>query len=225
MRIILGLLMLSLAACASPLGQGDYGKDGFDARTPALVAARAGAEALTRAQLAAMTPAGTPIGTSHYDACFAYQRNWKVRDPYRIECHLQLTRAVAVANVSESIRETARLFAAAGCPNPAAFEDSFGYYLEANGASSNARYRRDTDLPQVLFDCGDDRRVQAQFINPGALMASQALTNIDAMVGARRIALVEQQGYDAGEITALRATSAPLVVLVAIDSRYHAERW
>ncbi len=60
-----------------------------------------------------------------------------------------------------------------------------------------------TDLPQVLFDCGD-ARVQAQFINPAADLVRQNLANIDAMVGTRQVAPVEQRGYDAAEIAARR---------------------
>ena len=76
----------------------------------------------------------------------------------------------------------------------------------------------------MLFDCGD-KRVQAQLINPAADMMEQDLANIDAMVGARRVALVEQQGYDANEVAAARGTQALLVVLVAIDRTYFSERW
>ena len=214
------LAALLMTACASSgIAEGQY-----DAASPRHVAARAGAEAETRTQLDAMTPTGTLLGESRYDACFEYQRNWKIQDPNRIECHLHLSRAVAVPNVVEGIREAKRRFAAAGCPNDAAFDDSLRYYTEANGSDGNARYKRNTDLPQVLFDCGD-KRVQAQLINPAADMMEQDLANIDAMVGARRVALVEQQGYDANEVAAARGTQAPLVVLVAIDRTYFSERW
>lgn len=212
--------LLLAAGCAAP----DIAGSGYDAASPRHVAARTAADTRTRAQLDAMVPTGTLLGESRYDACFEYQRNWKIRDPNRIECHLHLTRAVAVANIVEGIRKTARRFAAAGCPNNAAFEDSLRYYTDVNGTNGKERYRRNVDLPQVLFDCGD-ARVQAQFINPGADMLEQDLANIDSMIGARRVALVEQRGYDAAEVAAARGTRAPLVVLVAIDHRYHAEHW
>lgn len=218
--VLLLATCLSISACVSSNGANGQ----YDAVTSTHEALRTAAQARTRAQLEAMTPTGTLLGESRYDACFEYQRNWKIQDPNRIECHLHLTRAVAVPNVIEAIRETRRRFAAAGCPNDAAFEDSLRYYTEVNGADANDGYKRNVDLPQVLFDCGD-ARVQAQLINPAADMLEQDFANIDAMIGARRVALVEQQGYDAAEVSAARATDAPLVVLVAVDRRYFNEGW
>ncbi len=215
------LLLPALQSCSSPGGA----PQGYRADTQTHQRARAAAAREMATRLDAMTPAGTLLGQSRYDACFEYQSNWKIRDPYRIECHLHLTRAVSVDHVAEGIRETARRFAAAGCANPGAFDDSLGYYLSANGAGSNDRYRRPTDLPPVLFDCGDGTRVQAQFINPDADMLEQDFANVDAMIGARRVVLVDQQGYAANAIAAARATPAPLIVLVALDRRYHAEAW
>lgn len=216
-------LALLLSACSS-FDPGSGETRSYDAQSPAHVHARGEANSRTLAQLQAMLPEGQALGGSRYDACFEYQNNWKIHDPNRYECHLNLSTAVAVANVAEAIRQTGQRFAAAGCPNDTAFADTLGYYVEANGPGSNAPYARDTDLPQVLFDCGD-ARVQAQFLNPASDGVARALEDVDVMVGARRVALVEQQGYGNAAIAAAVGTNSPLVVLVSIDRRYFAQGW
>lgn len=220
------LIALAIAACASS-GSSDRG---FDAASPTLAAKRAAkraaADAQSRARMDAMTPAGVRLGESRLDACFHYQQNWKIRDPNRVECHLHLSRAVAVPDVGAAINESARLAAVSGCANDAAFADSLRYYREANGAGSNARYRRPTNLPEVSHACSDEVRLRVQLLNPDARDdAAGALRNIDAMVGARPVAQLEKIAYADAAINAALATPHPLVVVVAIDRRYHAEPW
>lgn len=214
---------MTLAACASP---GDGANAPYDAHTPTQQAARAAADAETQARLAMMAPAGETIGGSRYDACFQYQNNWKIHDPYRIECHLYLTRAVAVANVVHGVEEAGRLAAQAGCPRPDLFADTLRYYTEANGSGANERYKRPTHLPEANFDCGADTRLRVQFLNPDARDdTANALRDIDVLIGAMKVAQVERKPYGEAAIGAALATSRPLVIVVGIDRRYHAVPW
>lgn len=220
--MLLGTLVL-LAACASPGGGSDAP---YDAQTPIQRAARASGDAETRSRLAMLLPPGDAIGNSRYDACFQYQNNWKIQDPHRIECHLHLTQAIAVPNAMEGIKAVDARSTRAGCARPEVFAETLRYYAEANGAGANDRYKRPTNLPEANFECGDGTRLRVQFLNPDAGDdAANALRNIDAMIGAMKIAQVERAPYSDAEINSALATPHPLVIVVGIDHRYHAVPW
>ena len=204
--MLLGTLVL-LASCASPGGGSDAP---YDAQTPIQQAARASGDAETRPRLAMLLPPGDAIGDSRYDACFQYRNNWKIQDPHRIECHLHLTQAIAVSNLIEGIKAVDARSTQAGCARPGLFAETLRYYTEANGAGANGRYKRPTNLPEANFECGDGTRLRVQFLNPDAGDdAANALRNIDAMIGAMKIAQVELAPYsDADQLGTGDAASA-----------------